>query len=142
MKLYLAGRYDRREELLAVAENLRAQGHVVTSRWLDGEHEAQDETAGSETRRMWAECDKVDISLADVFIYFCEKDKSRQHGRGGRCFELGFAIGLEKNVRFIGGPEDNIFTCTIAEARYKTVDDLMSCAWLNKSGCSSCGLCL
>ena len=36
MKLYLASRYDRREELATIAGVLEEQGHQVTSRWLAG----------------------------------------------------------------------------------------------------------
>ena len=37
MKVYLAARYSRRDELNGYADELRAAGHRVDARWLRGE---------------------------------------------------------------------------------------------------------
>lgn len=37
MRIYLAARYSRREELLGYRADLEAAGHIVTSRWLAGD---------------------------------------------------------------------------------------------------------
>lgn len=42
MKVYLAARYSRRVELCEYREQIRAAGHEVTSRWLDGDHQIDD----------------------------------------------------------------------------------------------------
>lgn len=34
MRIYLAARYSRREELLGYRDDLHAAGHVVTARWV------------------------------------------------------------------------------------------------------------
>lgn len=39
MKIYLAARYGRREELAGYRKELEAEGHIVTSRWLRGNHD-------------------------------------------------------------------------------------------------------
>jgi hypothetical protein len=41
-RVYLAARYSRREELCRYADDLRAIGHTITSRWLDGNHQVDD----------------------------------------------------------------------------------------------------
>jgi hypothetical protein len=70
---YLAARYGRREELLGHAADLIERGHAVTSRWLAGDHQAEDLEAGSdgevarwplEDARRYAEEDVTDITAA------------------------------------------------------------------------------
>ena len=39
MKIYLAARYSRREELVAYRKQLQDIGHDVQARWLNGEHQ-------------------------------------------------------------------------------------------------------
>jgi len=106
MKFYLAGRYSRRKELLGYAQQLRDLGHVVTSRWLDGTHEALDSCASQDDRSFWAEDDLNDINNADIFLAFTESDSS---GRGGRHFEAGFAAATGKLIVCFGPEEGNIF---------------------------------
>jgi len=49
MKIYLAARYSRREELAAYRTELEALGHTVQARWLNGEHQlANDGTPGAD----------------------------------------------------------------------------------------------
>lgn len=107
LKLYLAGRYGRRLELRAYAEQLRAIGHTVTSRWLDCEHEAFDDAPTREQMLDWAEDDTSDINDADVFVAFTEAPDS-QYGRGGRHVEFGYALAMGKYTVRIG-PVENIF---------------------------------
>ena len=39
MRIYLASRYSRREELCRYRSELEDQGHTVQARWLNGEHQ-------------------------------------------------------------------------------------------------------
>ena len=48
MKIYLASRYSRIEELKGHAEELVILGHEVTSRWLKGGHRVDDEALAVE----------------------------------------------------------------------------------------------
>lgn len=43
MKIYLAARYSRREELCGYRSELEARGHRVQARWLNGEHQLSNE---------------------------------------------------------------------------------------------------
>lgn len=110
MKIYLAARYSRRDELRAVAAALRRLGHTITSRWLDTTWEHGDDKGSSaappEYREKHAIEDLVDILLADVFITFTEQPRSG--GRGGRHVEFGAALATSKHL-IVVGPRENLF---------------------------------
>lgn len=110
-KVYLAGRYGRREELAGYAAQLEDYGIETTSRWLSGDH---DDPAAGETREQFrmrcAEIDLFDVDEADTLIAFTE-DRSmgvKGAGRGGRHVELGYAIALHKGIHLVG-PRENVF---------------------------------
>lgn len=136
MKIYLASRYSRRVELCGYREQIRNVGHMVTSRWLNGQHqisdagvpigdqgerlvEGDDEKWQSEEatklRRRFAEEDYLDVVLADLLIAFTEMPRSG-NSRGGRHVELGIALGMMKRV-WIVGPRENIF-CWLDDVRH------------------------
>lgn len=125
---YLAGRYGRRLELADYADQLRALGHQVTSRWLNGQlhgHELEVETDGGpdkvpEIARRLAEEDAEDVAFADVVLSFTEPPHSTA-SRGGRHVNFGMALGwllagyttLEGRRRrlVVIGRRENIFHC-------------------------------
>ena len=85
MKVYLAARYSRREELCGYREQLVAMGHEVTSRWLNGEHQALDEelvTRPSLAMR-FALDDLEDIEASRMLVAFTESPRTGAT-RGGR----------------------------------------------------------
>ncbi len=108
MKIYLAARFSRKVELTRYADQLRALGHEVTSRWL-GQH---DESTYEElTPEGCAKCghhDVEDVVRADVLISFTEPVGIANTSRGGRHVELGIAIGTDKLLYAIG-PRENVF---------------------------------
>ena len=59
MKIYLAAKYSRMEELREYRNQLIALGHTVTSRWLDGNHEQ----AGNMGYRSFAGTDRECLRL-------------------------------------------------------------------------------
>lgn len=101
MKLYLASRYDRREELVAIASVLQEQGHHVTSRWLGGHGQPDADSALY---------DLTDVIVADVLILFTEEPTAHvaYAARGGRHVEFGYALRAGKRM-FVVGPRENIF---------------------------------
>lgn len=103
MNVYLAARYERREELAAYALDLPPLGHVVTSRWLDGSHGESYRAITDSQRRAAAVEDLADISQSDLFVAF-----TGSGGRGGRHVETGVAIALSLPVWLVGEPE-NVF---------------------------------
>lgn len=127
MKIYLAARYSRREELLGYKEQIEAgTRHVVISRWLAGAHqwdpvaaaiespEAADDIPPEAVR--FAQEDVEDVLSADLLIAFTEKPRANLASRGGRHVELGMALALDKAV-FIVGPRENVF-CTLPAVQH------------------------
>lgn len=116
MKIYLASRYSRREELCGYREQLRAAGHDVDVRWLSGNHtidsvaDGDSGSARADTvakRQQFAVEDLQDIRNSDLLIAFTEPERTGPT-RGGRHVELGYALGDGKPV-IICGPRENIF---------------------------------
>lgn len=110
MKVYLCGRYSRRDELRGVRGTLAALGHTCTSRWLNTTWEGGDGSGSSaappEYRQRFAVTDLEDVARADVLVAFTEPPNSG--GRGGRHVELGAALALGKRVIVVGHYE-NLF---------------------------------
>lgn len=114
MRVYLAARYSRREELCGYRTQLEACGHTVTSRWLNGNHQIDDrglsvEAKANERERFACE-DRDDVYAANVLIAFTEEPRS-SNSRGGRHVELGMAIGSRKMAVLVVGPRENVFCC-------------------------------
>lgn len=135
MKIYLAARYSRREELAAHRTELEALGHTVQARWLNGEHQlADDGTPIGETgaalvegtlrsgemlseherseraatlRARFALDDWEDVNAAECVISFTEPPRSKPN-RGGRHVEYGIALANKARVIVVGHRE-NIF---------------------------------
>lgn len=133
---YLAARYGRRLELTEYADQLRALGHQVTSRWLEGQHQADElevAAAGAvhevpEIARRFAEEDVADVIFADTLIAFSEPPRSTA-SRGGRHVEFGMALGWvlagyktldgrRRRVVLIGERE-NVFHCLAEVSIYR-----------------------
>ncbi len=111
MKIYLAARYSRRDELRVVREELTRLGHTVTSRWLDTGWELAergDSTAAPpEYREQFAAIDAEDVYDADAMVNFTEPPGPNP-GRGGRHVEFGMAYAWGKRMVVIGYRE-NLF---------------------------------
>jgi len=113
MKIYLAARYSRREELLTYRADLEAMGHIVTSRWLNGSHQVSDEglsaEAPTEMRERFALEDWNDLYDASHCIAFTEEPRV-SNSWGGCHVELGAALAWRKAV-LVCGPLENVFCC-------------------------------
>jgi hypothetical protein len=135
MKIYLAARYSRREELAEYRNQLQEAGHVVQARWLNGEHQIandgkpigehgealvegtlrsgehlseheQTERAAA-LRTSFAQDDWEDVNAAECVISFTEPPRSLAN-RGGRHVEYGIALANRARVIVVGYRE-NIF---------------------------------
>lgn len=112
MKIYLAARYSRHDEMRGVRDVLSAFGHEVTSRWIDLhggqlENSYTPDVLNAEPERcgVFGRHDVEDLLAADVVISFTSHGGG---GKGGRHVEHGIAIGAGKRV-FVCGPRENIF---------------------------------
>lgn len=108
MNIYLAARYGRRRQMQGIAQELESHGHLVTSRWIRGEHDSLDGDADPEQQGRWAEEDIEDIGAADVLLTITEDPGTPGAGRGGRHVELGYALGQGLPVLLVG-PTEHVF---------------------------------
>lgn len=135
MRIYLAARCSRREELVAYRDQLHSAGLVVTSRWLNGKHQISDagvpigdhgekliegddgstNVAAAEMRSAFAAEDFQDVATCDLLVAFTEPPRSNA-SRGGRHVELGLALGMMKRV-WVVGHRENIF-CWLEDVRF------------------------
>lgn len=127
MNIYLAARYSRHVELQGCAHELMESGHHVSSRWIWGDHQIDDEglslQAKESERIRFAEEDYSDLIRSDVCISFTEKPRSHKYPRGGRHVEFGIA--LASNMRcIVVGPVENVFYCLPLVELYPTFADV------------------
>jgi hypothetical protein len=138
VRIYLAARYTRRLELCGYREQLRALGHTVDARWLNGSHQLDDKgmpigehgealfesgspQAPDHLRQKFAVDDRDDVLAADKLIAFTEQPRSG-NSRGGRHVELGLALGAGIPV-IVVGPRENVFTWLPEIEHYDTWDE-------------------
>lgn len=113
MKIYLASRYSRFREMQGYRDQLEAIGHIVTSRWIHGDHQIDDAglslQAKEAERIRFAQEDRDDLLSADCVISFTEAPRS-SNSRGGRHVEYGMALALGRRAIVVGHRE-NVFHC-------------------------------
>lgn len=110
MKIYLASRFDNKENLKPIADRLRELDHELTSDWV----EQESRTDNFEDAMKWAWKDITDVGRADVLILDCTAGPGK-----GMYVELGYAIARHKLILVIG-ESGTIFTtlpfCTVFES--------------------------
>lgn len=130
MKIYLASRYSRRDEMTVRAFELYGLGHQVTSRWINGDHQISDEglsaEAKAEERTRFAMEDWEDLTAADMCISFTEAPRGT-NSRGGRHVEFGGALAAGKTCVIVGHRE-NVFHCLPNVKFFENWEDCF--AWL------------
>ena len=107
LKIYLAARYSRLNEMQSARAKLETAGHYVTSRWINGDHRALDAFLAAPLTTTIALDDKEDLDAATVLIAFTEEPRV-ESTRGGRHIETGYALGKGKTV-IVVGPVENVF---------------------------------
>ena len=126
MKIYLAARFSRLQELNWYAGEAEVAGLTVTSRWLRGDHEwvgtADDDIPADHLARFATE-DLEDLDAADVMVCFTEIPRSAPN-RGGRHIEAGYAIARRKPV-IVVGPIENVFYALPQITRVATWDEAL-----------------
>jgi hypothetical protein len=114
--VYIAGRFDRRGELVHAVHQLEELGITCTANWITEEPDLSELPEGSQTSALieWALRDVEDVTAADTLIAFTEDlmlydNVPSVWARGGRHVELGMALALGMRVVVVG-PRENIFT--------------------------------
>lgn len=110
--IYLAARYSRAAEMRRYRDQLMDLGYRVSSRWIDHHGGTLTESLGSDEisanldyAQAIAQTDLIDLDASHMVIAFTEEDGG---GKGGRHFELGYAVARAKRI-IIVGPRENIF---------------------------------
>lgn len=97
MKIYLAARFSRREELIDYADSLKEDGHEITSSWVYGGEDGL-------SREDIAKLDVCDVLRADMVVLFTEPYGTAVAG-GGRHTEFGIGLGTGKKLAIVGERE-------------------------------------
>ena len=121
MRIYLAARNYRLDELRQYANDLQMMGHQVTSRWLQGQHQAP----GPLDHPEWAgiaQEDVDDLAAADAVISITEPARG---GGGGRHVEFGLGLAWGKRMLLVGVVEHLFHTLPSVEA-YPTWSDALA----------------
>lgn len=127
MKIYIAARFSRRPECNALAHQLKALGHTITSRWVkpDSDHvmpTGLSQQAADAERMRFAVEDEQDVWACDAMVSLMEEP--RNNSRGGRHVEFGMALGLMKRM-FIIGPRETVFHHLPSVEHFNTVEEFL-----------------
>ena len=120
MRIYLAARYGRCDEMRAVGAALARSGHTITSSWVGGWH-------GDIPERVSAIRDLHDLLDADCIVAFTEEPTEQVSwaARGGRHVEFGIAVAKDKRLCIVG-PRENVFHHLPEVEQYATIEDLVA----------------
>jgi|SRR5215217_3609997 len=114
VKIYLAAKYARREEMEEIALLLmNAHGYDITARWVFGGEEGK-------TNEDIAVFDLEDVASADTVLNFTEHPN--MYTTGGRHVEFGYAIATGKRLVVIG-PRENVFHSFPTVEQFDTLND-------------------
>ena len=105
MRLYLAAAYSRAEEMRAMAELFRQDGHEITARWIEGKHDTPPEGIEPNSREhdAWAAQDDLDdINRSDCIVSFTG---GGNRSRGGRHVEFGYGLAVGIRLVIVGERE-------------------------------------
>jgi hypothetical protein len=124
IKIYLASRYARREDMAEYARVLQELSFEITSDWVWGTH---DIVGNPGNTKKFATMDRRDLLRADIVINFAEP-KELDYPRGSRHTEFGMAYERGKVCYVVGihGVElENIFHNLEGVLVYEAWEDLL-----------------
>jgi hypothetical protein len=109
VKVYLAAKFEKKNEMRTVRDFLVNDGHEVTSRWIDVEHEEDASHTVTDTMRYeYAKMDVDDVLKADALIAFAGPRGEPSTG-GGRHVEFGIALQAGRDIIVVGPKGEHIF---------------------------------
>ncbi|KKL74752.1 hypothetical protein LCGC14_2061740 [marine sediment metagenome] len=121
MKVYLAAKFERREELRPIRDKLWSMGHEVVSTWID-EVKKPGGMTSDQFKRKLAVKDLAQIESADLFIL----DTFVISESGGKEVEFGLALGQFQGILvYIVGPACNVFH-QLCDRRFENWDDCLT----------------
>ncbi len=120
MRIYLASNYSSHPYMREVRRILERKGHIVTSRWVNGEHEIGNDDTLSRT---YAVEDYEDLGRADACIWFSVEQSPRQ--RGGRHVEFGLALAWKIPI-YVVGKKENVFHYLPQVKHFQDIESLIT----------------
>jgi hypothetical protein len=120
-KIYVASKYEEKEEVNKVYKILEEKGHTITYKWTKDKFNSAEDLS-TQKRKLSIE-DLFGIVKADIFIFLAGK-KLKYNGSNT---ELGIAIGRAAiEVVIIGhGIDENIFAFHPKVARFETLNEYL-----------------
>lgn len=104
-KIYIGGKFERREELRKPADQLWHLGHEIVSTWLN-ETAKPEGMSHEDFFKKLAIKDLAEIQSADIVMI----DTFMPAGSGGSQVEYGYALGKHhRNQVFVVGPKRSVF---------------------------------
>lgn len=110
LKVYIASRYEDREDALALKKFLEEHGFIIVAQWLTPKDDDQPMEKIKDNVELVQEIGERairDIYESDVIVVMSPK-KAHGTGTGGRHVELGIAMGSQKGI-VIYGERENVF---------------------------------
>lgn len=109
LKVYVAARYDRKDEVTEIVECLMCDGFTVTSTWHREPYapKVQLPDLPEDEHRDLALRDIRELDEADVILLLTDPP-TEPHVRGGKHVEFGYALAKDKEL-ICCGPAENIF---------------------------------
>ncbi len=121
-KIYLADKFAHREKMRHVADQLRADGHEITSQWIDIGDGTTEENVTDAVRVEGAMMDLEDVDRADVLLAFSYPRALPSTG-GGRHVEFGYAIARDKRVIVVGPKGEHVFHWVLGVEHFETLEE-------------------
>lgn len=107
MKIYLASGFNWRHNFRALAKNIEAKGHTVTSSWIYiDERPERNHPFWDEFAKAIAASNLIDLIRSDALVV--DSRGIRPDNNGGTHSELGFALARGWPIYLIG-PKGNTF---------------------------------
>lgn len=98
MKVYVAGKFEDRENIRSIYHILKQYGHTIALDWTNHEHPKSDKE-----QEQWAIADIEGVKQCDTLIAIFSKDYRYR----GALIEVGAALALGKPVIIIGSNENS-----------------------------------
>ena len=124
MKIYLAARIGRKDEVRILEEKLCFHGFEVVSEWH--KNTGDDSDYSDRALKAFARLDLTAIEKSDIFVSLTETPGEEIPGasRGGRFVEMGYALAKGKRVCVIG-PRENIFCLLPGVSHFESVQEFV-----------------
>ena len=122
MKIYTAATFSEQKRIRGHKERLIQLGHQVVATWLEEPPVRPEGMSDEIFEKKMAMKDLQEVASADCLILDVENPSKT----AGKMVETGFALAKHKLVYVVGTPPQHAIFLTLADAHFKTWDDLFA----------------